>query len=281
MKFTISLQFVAFAFRVAAESVTSNLEPALVQRDVPTVTNVLKAVGSGIVALDNSVLAYTGGDSAAVDRDAAALQSIIITGTSTVKTSSPLTANDAVAIAAPVLDLQAQGQKLVKDLIAKRAAFQAARICKKIESQTTGIQSASQALIDAIIHLVPSSAQTFAGDLAKPFQEALTNGAAAFTPENCTDAAPTGPSTAAASSTKVAIIAAASPTAAASDSDDDGVSPTDDVSDPTSTPSPVQGTGSAANPTISGGVEFTGVANVNRAVNFIGVVGLAAAALAL
>lgn len=187
MRFTTALAVVTLVLGVAAEPILIDRQPTLVERDLPTITNVLAAVGSGLSTLDATVKAFTG-DVSAIDRDSAALQDTINKGTSTVTGSDILTLNNAIVLAKPVQDMQGVGKALVLDLIAQKSAFEADGLCGDIYSQITGIQTASQGLIKAIVVLVPASAQGLAASLAAPFEAALKDGVAAFVSTNCTNA---------------------------------------------------------------------------------------------
>ena len=128
MRSIIALPFVTFFVGIVADPILVDREPTVVERDVPTITNILLAVGSGISTLDLAVQAFTS-DSTAIDSDSSTLLASIESGTVTVAGSGNLTLNNAISLAAPVTALQALGESLVNDLIAMKSAFEASESC--------------------------------------------------------------------------------------------------------------------------------------------------------
>ncbi|KAH7327424.1 hypothetical protein BKA65DRAFT_510575 [Rhexocercosporidium sp. MPI-PUGE-AT-0058] len=226
------------AFTLATMAIGIIAEPVIVgrgtpvERDVPAITNVLNAVGSGLSALDAAVNSFSG-DAADLDSKAAALVSTINGQAATVPSSGALTFADAIALAGPVTALQTVGQALVNDLIAKKSAFEAARLCSDLASITTSIKTASSGLIDAIVALVPIDVQPVAISLAAPFNAALADGVAAYAAGNCVDAPSTTTSSTAPGTTTSASETTSSSATTASVSETASASDTTSSSTPT------------------------------------------------
>lgn len=300
MRFETALSLAALTLGVIAEPVIVG-RGTPVERDVPAITNVLNAVGSGLTALDSAVKSFSG-DASAIDSSAAALIATINTQAATVPGTGALTVADAIGLAGPVQALQALGQTLVDDLIAKKSAFEAAGLCSDLNSITSGIQSSSTSLINAIVALVPDTVQTVAQQLAAPFVASLAQGSSAYAPGSCVDAT-TNPSTTAATASTTPAASSSTPAATAPGTPSSSQSASSGVAVPSSTAagsssstgsspvpsathatSPVAGTGTTPKPsssTTAAPPTFTGAGHMNSVANSFGVIAIAVAAFAL
>lgn len=181
MKFSSQLAILCLATGAYSRAVVE-------ERDLQTVTGVLTQVQTGIDSLDSVVNAFNG-DPAPLQSKSGQLVSIINAGITTVQASTLLTASETVALYNPVNELKAHAQALSDDLKGQRPAIQTARLCDVTRQQISDINSASQALITAIVDRVPPAGKSLAQMLADGITQVLNGAQANFAPGQCTNAA--------------------------------------------------------------------------------------------
>lgn len=183
-----SFSLLALALGVSAGSVIDDT-PSRVERDLPTITTVMNNVGDKLNALDQAVVAFSGGDSTAFQDAATSLETTIQDGLTQVQGTSNLSLSDALGLQSQVGTLQDAGTKLVSDLASKKTQIQDAGLCDTVRSQSTSLNDLSQQLINAITSKVPQEAQSIASQLTAGFTAALQQNQANFAQGNCTNAA--------------------------------------------------------------------------------------------
>ena len=158
------------------------------ERDLQTVTGALTQVQTGIDGLDSVVNAFNG-DPAPVQSQSSQLVSTINAGTTAVQGSTPLTVADTIALFGPVGVLKTHAQTLSDDLTSQRPAIQAAKLCDVTRQQISDINTASQALISAIVAKVPDAGKPIAQSQADGITQVLNGAQANFAAGQCTNAA--------------------------------------------------------------------------------------------
>ncbi|KAM0328825.1 hypothetical protein ACHAQA_005241 [Verticillium albo-atrum] len=190
MKITTGFSLLALAVGTAfAETPTpaSNDAPALVARELAVVTGVINQVGTGIASLDRAVQGFTN-DPTAVQQASSQLINTFRQGASSIQGTTELTLQEALQLQQLVGGLQTNGQSLVRNLQAKKPAFQQANLCDIVRSQVADVTTGASTLIDAIVSKVPQAAQQIAAQMAAGFTRTLQESAQSFSAQNCVNA---------------------------------------------------------------------------------------------
>ncbi|KAM0283747.1 hypothetical protein ACHAQH_002336 [Verticillium albo-atrum] len=190
MKITTHLTLLAMALSPAlAEKPTpaGREAPALVARDLATVTGVINQVGTGISSLDRAVQSFTT-DPTQVQQASQQLINTFRQGATSIQGSTELTLQEAIQLQQLVGGLQSSGQSLVRNLQAKKPAFQQANLCDIVRSQVADVTTGASGLIDAIVGKVPQAAQQIAAQMAAGFTRTLQESAQGFSAQNCVNA---------------------------------------------------------------------------------------------
>ncbi|KAH8775294.1 hydrophobic surface binding protein A-domain-containing protein [Diaporthe sp. PMI_573] len=181
MKYSLTL--VALAAGVHA----TNLPRVVLERDLATIQGVIGDVSTKLTALNSAAQSFSG-DASALTSASSDLSSTIKSGTSTVQATGQLTLTDAVSLQSTVGTLQTNAQTLVDNLASKKSAIEQAGLCTIILTQSQGLSTDSQALIDAVVSKVPQEAQSIAQGLVAGFTSTLQQNQANFAQANCTNA---------------------------------------------------------------------------------------------
>lgn len=181
------MKYSLFAFALGVTATVLDDTPSRVERDLPTITNVVATVGQSLAALDNAVANFQG-DVNQLTGASTALQSALTSGTTTIQNTTPLTLNDALTLQSVVGSLQTQAQSLVTNLANKKQQLQQANLCEVIRQQSDTLNRDSQTLISAIVGKVPTEVQGVAQQLADGFTATLQQNSANFAQGNCTNA---------------------------------------------------------------------------------------------
>jgi hypothetical protein len=181
MKYSLTL--VALAAGVHA----TNLPRVVLERDLATIQGVIGDVSTKLTALNSAAQSFSG-DASALTSASSDLSSTIKSGTSTVQATDQLTLTDAVSLQSTVGTLQTNAQTLVDNLASKKSAIEQAGLCDIILTQSQGLSTDSQALIDAVVSKVPQEAQSIAQGLVAGFTSTLQQNQANFAQGNCTNA---------------------------------------------------------------------------------------------
>ncbi|POR33539.1 Cell wall mannoprotein 1 [Tolypocladium paradoxum] len=170
----------------------------VLERDLATVTGVIGTAGQDIDAVAKAINAFSG-DSKPVEAAAAQLISNLGAGKAKVDGSSQLTLADALGLQQPVKDLEAKGQTLADDLHKAKPIIEKAGLCDVTRKQVNDINTASQALISAVVSKVPTDAQAIAKALADGLIQILNKAQDDFSTANCKNSGGGGSSSASAS----------------------------------------------------------------------------------
>ncbi|KAF2183585.1 cell wall biogenesis protein [Zopfia rhizophila CBS 207.26] len=179
MKFASTIPFLALAIGVISEPTLTGRKPALVERDVATIKNVINGISGKLTDLDSAVKAFSG-DPTRLQSASDAVQSAIESGTQKVSNTDPISATDALQLQPIIESLTASVNTTVNDLIAKKSDFVSAGIGGVVLQALQSQKSASQDLSDAITSKVPEALRGIASQLSSGITDALQRGIIAF-----------------------------------------------------------------------------------------------------
>ncbi|KAF2189277.1 hypothetical protein K469DRAFT_737163 [Zopfia rhizophila CBS 207.26] len=179
MKFASTIPFFALAISVISEPTLTGRKPALVERDVATIKNVINGISGKLTDLDSAVKAFSG-DPTRLQSASDAVQSAIESGTQNVSNTDPISATDALQLQPIIKSLTASVNTTVNDLIAKKSGFVSAGIGGVVLQALQSQKSASQDLSDAITSKVPEALRGIASQLSSGITDALQRGIVAF-----------------------------------------------------------------------------------------------------
>lgn len=185
MKYSLTLA------ALAAGACATNLPRVLLERDLATIQGVIGQVSTKLTALNDAASSFSG-DAGALTSASSDLSNTIKSGTSTVQGTDALTLTDAVSLQSTVQGLQGNAQTLVNNLAGKKTAFEQAGLCSIILTQSQGLSTDSQSLIDAVVAKVPQEAQSIAQNLVAGFTSTLQQNQANFAQGNCTNSGGSG-----------------------------------------------------------------------------------------
>lgn len=180
MKYSLTLA------ALAAGACATNLPRVVLERDLATIQGVIGQVSTKLTALNDAASSFSG-DAGALTSASSDLSNTIKSGTSTVQGTDALTLTDAVSLQSTVQGLQGNAQTLVNNLAGKKTAFEQAGLCSIILTQSQGLSTDSQSLIDAVVAKVPQEAQSIAQNLVAGFTSTLQQNQANFAQGNCTN----------------------------------------------------------------------------------------------
>jgi hypothetical protein len=204
--------------------------PALVERDLATITNVIASISTEVDALDSAAKSFSG-DGTALGTAAQGILSAINTGNTQIAATDALSDNDALSLASVIQNFATDINNTVSDVIAIKDALVTAGLGQTIYQAFVAQRSASGTLATTITSKVPTELQSVAAQLAATITDALQRGVDAFTG--------TGGSSSSSSSS------AAASTSSASDSTSSSAASTSDSSAPASTSSAAGSTDSS------------------------------------
>lgn len=185
MKYSLTLA------ALATSACATNLPRVLLERDLATIQGVIGQVSTKLTALNDAASSFSG-DAGALTSASSDLSNTIKSGTSTVQGTDALTLTDAVSLQSTVQGLQGNAQTLVNNLAGKKTAFEQAGLCSIILTQSQGLSTDSQSLIDAVVAKVPQEAQSIAQNLVAGFTSTLQQNQANFAQGNCTNSGGSG-----------------------------------------------------------------------------------------
>lgn len=156
-----------------------------VKRDSTPFTNAFDAVAKALTAMDTSVLALTpSSDAAAAAADLTVKSDAILaalkSGTEAASAAAALTLVEALPLATASQTLASTAEKVVNDLISKKAIITAAGQAELTLSQLNAQKAATQTFSEAVTAKVPSAAQGIARMSAQKAIDAIDKGIAAF-----------------------------------------------------------------------------------------------------
>ncbi|KAI0513337.1 hydrophobic surface binding protein A-domain-containing protein [Xylaria bambusicola] len=178
MKTTALLPAAVLAYTAAAEMQLYAF-PSVDKRDMDAVNTALSQISNAITQLDTSVQAFDK-DGSKVKADAENLVSTIKEGASSVASSGAISLEEALGLQQVAAFLTTAGQKLVKDVQGKKAAFEASDVCEDVKSNIESLGSEAQTFVDAIIKQLPEESQQAAKQLTSGISASLTHGAKFF-----------------------------------------------------------------------------------------------------
>ncbi|OTA68006.1 hypothetical protein K449DRAFT_419685 [Hypoxylon sp. EC38] len=180
--------------------------PTKVARDIATITSVVAQVSAAMSKLDTTVKAFDGSDLTGVETDAKALVSALTSGASTLASAGgSLSLTDALSLQDVVTPLGPAAEALVSDVSAKKQQLEKAGLCSIVGSAIQDAGSAAKSLVDNVVAQVPEAAQAIAQQAASNVVDTLTNLAAEFAADKCTNAGSSASSVVATSTALAAI----------------------------------------------------------------------------
>ncbi|RAL13294.1 cell wall mannoprotein 1 family protein [Aspergillus homomorphus CBS 101889] len=153
---------------------------AVVERDLPTITNVLSGIGTKVDALGTALQGYSGGGVTQVQQASDNLVSAINSGNNQVRGTGPLSATDALGLPGPVNDLKNKIAGVVDQLDGKKSLLVAAGKGTQTYNDLVEQKAAAKTLSDTIVGKVPDSLQGLAGTVAGGISEAIETGVKEF-----------------------------------------------------------------------------------------------------
>ncbi|KAI1372743.1 hydrophobic surface binding protein A-domain-containing protein [Hypoxylon crocopeplum] len=185
---TIIAAALTAAATVTAEPVPAPL-PTIVTRDLAAVSSVVAQVSDAMTKLDTSVKAFDGADVSGVQTDSQGLITALTSGAKTLAgATDELSLTDALGLQAVVTPLGPAAETLVKDVSAKKAAFEKAGLCTVVGGAIKDAGSAAKTLVDGVVAQVPEAGQGIAKQVSGSIVDTLTGLVAEFAADKCKDA---------------------------------------------------------------------------------------------
>jgi Hydrophobic surface binding protein A len=147
--------------------------------DLPTITQTFQDIQTGIDKLIADVKGFAGPASAGViAADSAAIQGVVVDGTSKVQKSPALGLMDAISVLGPVSTLSSKVDEVIIALAEKKDAMRAAGTGPLVRDELTKLKAKADDLVKVILASLPIPALLgiVAGPIAKQITDKLEAG---------------------------------------------------------------------------------------------------------